>query len=136
MDLVDSLCNFQLILSMINHNYILHHCNSLIIINATIDLIGAAHVVLHLLYYHVLPDVNECEEIPGLCSHECRNTFGGYNCLCRQGYTLLRDGHSCEDWRCKPNCVNGGRCVKNKCLCPEGFSGIICQFSEYKVYIS
>ncbi|XP_067936286.1 neurogenic locus notch homolog protein 1-like isoform X2 [Watersipora subatra] len=75
-------------------------------------------------------DVNECEEVPGICSHECRNTFGSYACLCRQGYTLLKDGHSCVDWRCKPNCVNGGVCIKNRCLCPAGFSGIICQFNN------
>ena len=85
------------------------------------------------LLYWSLPlstDIDECS-VPGTCSHGCRNTFGSYACLCRQGYTLLRDGRSCEDWRCRPNCVNGGVCIKNRCLCPPGFSGIICQFSTY-----
>lgn len=92
--------------------------------------------IIVLLYFNIASfcpphtDIDECS-VPGICSHVCRNTFGSYRCLCRQGYSLLSDGHSCHDFRCYPQCVNGGVCQRNKCICPQGNSGIICQFSEF-----
>lgn len=38
-------------------------------------------------------DVNECET--RRCSQECTNTYGSYQCYCRQGYQLAEDGHTC-----------------------------------------
>ena len=30
------------------------------------------------------------------CNHHCVNTPGSYFCLCRPGYTLDADGHTCK----------------------------------------
>ena len=40
-------------------------------------------------------DVNECRQKPGICGPNsvCRNTQGGYQCLCRPGY--IRKNDSC-----------------------------------------
>ncbi|KAF3701842.1 Epidermal growth factor-like protein 7 [Channa argus] len=40
-------------------------------------------------------DVDECSKQPP-CDHECVNTAGSYRCACRNGFTLTRDGRSCQ----------------------------------------
>lgn len=43
----------------------------------------------------LLTDVNECEA--NLCSQECANVYGSYQCYCRRGYELSDvDGVTCE----------------------------------------
>ncbi|KAI8044617.1 hypothetical protein M5D96_000788 [Drosophila gunungcola] len=33
--------------------------------------------------------------------HRCRNTYGSYQCSCRNGYTLAENKHNCTETRCK-----------------------------------
>ena len=42
-------------------------------------------------------DVATCSVNNGGCDHTCiTEPKGGYHCVCRSGYTLLTDGHSCS----------------------------------------
>lgn len=42
-------------------------------------------------------DVNECKEVPGVCSQNCFNTPGSYSCKCdRTYYDREPDGHTCK----------------------------------------
>ncbi|CAB1318815.1 unnamed protein product, partial [Coregonus sp. 'balchen'] len=41
-------------------------------------------------------DVDECSEQQP-CSHQCVNMAGSYRCVCREGYRLAGDAHSCEN---------------------------------------
>ncbi|XP_031733188.1 thrombomodulin-like [Anarrhichthys ocellatus] len=38
-------------------------------------------------------DINECEM--GHCDHKCENLFGGYQCLCNEGFRLHQDRNTC-----------------------------------------
>ncbi|KAK5901205.1 hypothetical protein CgunFtcFv8_026100 [Champsocephalus gunnari] len=40
-------------------------------------------------------DVDECSE-QHPCAQECVNTAGSYRCVCRDGFRLTGDGHSCQ----------------------------------------
>lgn len=41
-------------------------------------------------------DINECIEFPGMCADgRCKNTIGGFNCRCNQGYALDENGIKC-----------------------------------------
>ena len=71
-------------------------------------------------------DVDECSEIPNICSHECTNLWGSYRCHCRPGYQLSPDSRTCVDVdecedsdRCMGDCYNepGGY----RCSCPAGY---------------
>lgn len=42
-----------------------------------------------------LTDVDECRE-QRLCTQKCVNTLGSYRCACSEGYSLSRDGQSCQ----------------------------------------
>ncbi|XP_054288254.1 fibrillin-2-like [Macrosteles quadrilineatus] len=43
-------------------------------------------------------DINECTEFPGMCTNgRCKNTIGGFNCRCNQGYALDENGIKCID---------------------------------------
>ena len=48
-----------------------------------------------ILYYNFSPDINECDESNGGCSHYCINTEGSFECFCRDGYILVSDGKNC-----------------------------------------
>lgn len=41
-------------------------------------------------------DKNECLQNKGGCHHQCLNTLGGYECKCNAGYSLSKDGRSCQ----------------------------------------
>ncbi|KEP64123.1 UNVERIFIED_CONTAM: calcium binding egf domain-containing protein [Hammondia hammondi] len=92
-------------------------------------------------------DLNECEDMDGImnpCEQLCFDRFGGFECGCREGYTLARDGVSCADVdecaeptlnACDPegvvsrcqNEVGGYRCVCNIALgFTDGPDGISC----------
>ncbi|XP_017121419.1 matrilin-2-like [Drosophila elegans] len=68
-------------------------------------------------------DVNECTDGTHLCSHECQNTHGSYQCSCPQGLTLSNN-FTCTD-PCELN--NNGcdhMCLADKggeCSCREGY---------------
>ncbi|XP_034484402.1 dorsal-ventral patterning protein tolloid [Drosophila innubila] len=50
---------------------------------------------------HFVLDVDECAVNNGGCQHRCRNTYGSYQCSCRNGYTLHKNGHNCTETKCK-----------------------------------
>jgi len=41
-------------------------------------------------------DIDECTLDIDICDHNCTNNLGSYTCLCRTGYSLDSDGHSCN----------------------------------------
>ncbi|CBZ50632.1 fibrillin 1, related [Neospora caninum Liverpool] len=91
-------------------------------------------------------DLNECEDMDGVmnpCEQLCFDRIGGFECGCREGYKLARDGVSCTDVdecadptlnACDPegivsrcqNEVGGYRCLCNIALgftdSPDGIS--------------
>lgn len=72
-------------------------------------------------------DINECAKYSNPCEHRCRNTYGSYFCTCPPGSRLRKDKRTCQSTTCNPPCINGGRCHSNRCRCPPGYYGIICQ---------
>ncbi|KAL0965239.1 hypothetical protein UPYG_G00278590 [Umbra pygmaea] len=44
---------------------------------------------------HCQTDMDECSDQQA-CAHQCVNTAGSYRCVCRDGYQLAGDRHSCE----------------------------------------
>ena len=67
----------------------LHHCSQLCVD----DVIGfhcECNKGFKLAYDNrTCEDINECEEIVGLCSgHKCRNTKGHFKCECNEGYEV------------------------------------------------
>ncbi|KAL5019750.1 hypothetical protein ScPMuIL_002642 [Solemya velum] len=73
-------------------------------------------------------DVDECEGLPDrFCQNHCENSFGSYQCVCPDGHTLNADGRTCKEIECMRQCLNGGRCVRGECQCPQGFMGTLCQ---------
>lgn len=40
-------------------------------------------------------DINECSASPAPCSFDCRNTDGGFECVCPKGYRPGQDGSDC-----------------------------------------
>nr|XP_036865807.1 hemicentin-1 [Manis javanica] len=72
-------------------------------------------------------DIDECENRDA-CQHECKNTFGSYQCTCPPGYQLMLNGKTCQDVdeclgptvHCGPNrmCFNvrgSYQCVDTPC---------------------
>ncbi|XP_033759151.1 fibropellin-1-like [Pecten maximus] len=72
-------------------------------------------------------DIDECARHSGLCEHHCRNTHGGYACVCSPGSRLRQDGRTCVNTTCVPECKNGGVCIQYRCRCLNGYRGITCQ---------
>ncbi|XP_067585037.1 hemicentin-1 isoform X1 [Pseudorca crassidens] len=72
-------------------------------------------------------DIDECEN-RDTCQHECKNTFGSYQCICPPGYQLMLNGKTCQDVdecleqnvHCGPNrmCFNmrgSYQCIQTPC---------------------
>lgn len=43
---------------------------------------------------YIISDIDECAE-SHMCSQQCNNTLGTYNCSCYQGFELSDDGGTC-----------------------------------------
>lgn len=43
----------------------------------------------------LLPDINECLQLPRPCALQCHNLQGSFRCLCPPGHALLPDGKAC-----------------------------------------
>ncbi|KAJ3593092.1 hypothetical protein NHX12_005429, partial [Muraenolepis orangiensis] len=79
----------------------------------------------------ILEDINECQELPGLCQGgNCINTFGSFQCECPRGYSLNADTRVCEDVdECEqPGICGPGQCYNTignyTCICPVDYMQI------------
>eukprot|EP00922_Rhytidocystis_sp_ex-Travisia-forbesii_P016855 GHVS01025160.1.p1 GENE.GHVS01025160.1~~GHVS01025160.1.p1 ORF type:complete len:559 (-),score=95.84 GHVS01025160.1:56-1732(-) len=80
-------------------------------------------------------DLNECDDLDGImnpCQQTCHNQIGGVLCSCREGYTLMSDGRSCEDI---DECTTGQHVcdptgVVSVCENTQGSYNCICNKSE------
>lgn len=74
-------------------------------------------------------DIDECQEIPGLCSQRCINYWGSHRCACEAGYRLSENNRTCEDINecevhktynlCMGSCENTQGSYQ--CTCPSGY---------------
>uniref|UniRef100_A0A8C3G947 Fibrillin-1 n=1 Tax=Cyclopterus lumpus TaxID=8103 RepID=A0A8C3G947_CYCLU len=76
----------------------------------------------------ILEDINECQELPGLCQGgQCINTFGSFQCECPRGYALNPETRVCEDINeCeRPGICGPGQCYNTignyTCICPVDY---------------
>uniref|UniRef100_A0A672Z3Q8 Fibrillin-1 n=1 Tax=Sphaeramia orbicularis TaxID=375764 RepID=A0A672Z3Q8_9TELE len=76
----------------------------------------------------ILEDINECQELPGLCQGgQCINTFGSFQCECPRGYALNIETRVCEDINeCeRPGICGPGQCYNTignyTCICPVDY---------------
>lgn len=77
----------------------------------------------------VLEDIDECDEMDGLCTNgRCSNTFGSFMCICNDGYKIDETNAVCVDLNeCEeePDICGVGKCINTEgsfeCICPEGY---------------
>ncbi|XP_041706445.2 epidermal growth factor-like protein 7 isoform X1 [Coregonus clupeaformis] len=77
-----------------------HNCNQAVCVQSCVNggtCLRPNHCACRLGWIgrHCQTDVDECSEQQP-CSHQCVNMAGSYRCVCREGYRLARDSHSCE----------------------------------------
>ena len=73
-----------------DHSEDVRNCYMYVLVSVTVY---KTHTRMH----YVQIRINECIEItPAVCSHNCTNTRGSYNCSCRIDYQLnATDSSSC-----------------------------------------
>ncbi|XP_055612398.1 fibrillin-1 [Uranotaenia lowii] len=77
---------------------------------------------------HSCRDLDECESGRHRCSHNCRNTAGGYECSCPKGLTLSGDEHTCDDVNeCEQEQEDDDLCGDLQCLNTYGSYKCVCQ---------
>ncbi|MBN3316422.1 VWCE protein, partial [Atractosteus spatula] len=71
-------------------------------------------------------DIDECSESWSPCQQQCLNTAGSYQCSCRPGFYLHRNGRTCRDvdecsssTRCHQRCIN--TVGSFHCACRRGY---------------
>ncbi|KAL3837566.1 hypothetical protein ACJMK2_022914, partial [Sinanodonta woodiana] len=83
----------------------------------------------------VCEDVNECQK--KICSQDCENVEGGFQCKCNKGYTLASDKTSCISCtypyygsNCSSTCTCGPGAIRcdplSGCVCQSGWTGTDC----------
>ena len=74
-------------------------------------------------------DVNECATNNGRgpCDHYCNNTYGSFQCSCKDGFVLEPDLRTCGKSLISCSCANNGICRKGGfCECRLGWGGVNC----------
>uniref|UniRef100_A0A1A9WNS1 Metalloendopeptidase n=1 Tax=Glossina brevipalpis TaxID=37001 RepID=A0A1A9WNS1_9MUSC len=72
-------------------------------LKAEYKIVATPNTVYLLLLF---PDNDECIIENGGCEHICQNTFGSFECLCRDGFSLQGNGRNCTETECKFNVTN------------------------------
>lgn len=75
-------------------------------------------------------DIDECNDIPGLCQQKCVNNYGSYRCTCHSGYELGADNRTCIDVNECEMQYNYRLCMgycnnvpgSYDCSCPRGYT--------------
>lgn len=64
-------------------------------------------LALIVLFLFFGTDIDECQELPGLCQGgNCVNTFGSFQCECPAGYFLNEETRICEGDSAKSHTFN------------------------------
>ena len=80
-------------------------------------------------------DINECMEQQGLCPRPgtCKNTHGGFQCVCPRGYILDETGTFCED---RNECEeDDSRCETSECRNTAGSYKYYIYFLNFKMLV-
>ncbi|KAG9510290.1 Neural-cadherin [Fragariocoptes setiger] len=85
------------------------------------------------------PSTSQCSERRSICSPPfvCVDLWNHYECMCPAGLIPSEDGNCTDDNECLNDpCANGGTCLNLDngqgfyCVCPEEYSGDLCNASK------
>uniref|UniRef100_A0A8D0AR74 Fibrillin-1 n=1 Tax=Sander lucioperca TaxID=283035 RepID=A0A8D0AR74_SANLU len=103
-------------------------CESCPFVNSSESIEHILDFACNIVSFLSLADINECQELPGLCQGgQCINTFGSFQCECPRGYALNTDTRVCEDVNeCERTGICGpGQCYNTignyTCICPVDY---------------
>lgn len=102
-----------------------HRCAQLCFVNATDNLpqcmcqegyeLGEDGTSCH--------DVDDCQVNKNICEQQCKNTVGGFHCLCHPGYDMIygrcEDIDECYEQVCEHDCINMPGTYR--CECQPGY---------------
>ena len=75
-------------------------CSCALTLNAS--LINTFSVKIIFVLQIFVPDIDECAGEHS-CAYGCKNTDGGYDCLCENGSEIASAGHECQGQREEKN---------------------------------